>query len=101
LLVLPPNFSTLEKGCNGKLIADLGYLESDNKFENWRRAIVNELLVNGGVIGSKRDQWVWIWDTLSEKTQSDLALYFVKGGPDGDYDPAKLLEHLSEKYAQD
>jgi hypothetical protein len=71
---------------------------SDISFRDWRRTMAHNLMVEGDSIGSKKDQWIWVWTNLGPQAQNTTASYFLRQGPASDYDVADFLDYLASIY---
>ncbi|KAL2115094.1 hypothetical protein VTJ04DRAFT_10757 [Mycothermus thermophilus] len=71
-----------------------------HNFNEWQHVMVHNLMVLGDSLGSKHDKWVWLWSNMSQHLQSKVAMEFVKGGPERNFDVVDFLEYLKEPMAR-
>ncbi|KJZ69190.1 hypothetical protein HIM_11423 [Hirsutella minnesotensis 3608] len=69
-----------------------------SKFRAWLSEMRNKLRVDGRVIGSKADQFAYIYARLGGAPQQMTIAYVEAGGRGGDSDPDQYLQYLEECY---
>ncbi|KAK9443945.1 hypothetical protein VB005_02471 [Metarhizium brunneum] len=67
-------------------------------FRAWLSEIRNKLRVDGPAIGSRPDQFAYIYARLGGQPQSMTIAYVEAGGNDGMSDPDRYLQYLEECY---
>lgn len=60
--------------------------------------IKSKLAVDGPVIGSRSDQFAYIYTRLEKSAQNMTVAFVEKGGPDGLFDPDRYLQYLASIY---
>ncbi|KAJ6436266.1 ectomycorrhiza-upregulated zf-MYND domain-containing protein [Purpureocillium lavendulum] len=69
------------------------------KFRAWLSEMRNKLRVDGTVIGSKADQFAYVYSRLGGAPQQMTIAFVEAGGKGGAYDPDDYLRYLEECYA--
>jgi hypothetical protein len=69
------------------------------KFRTWKQEMESKLETDGPAIGSKRDQFSYIFARLAEGPQAMSAAYFDHCRRDGTTEPVEFLQYLSSCFA--
>ena len=69
------------------------------KFRTWKQEIESKLETDGPAIGSKRDQFSYIFARLAEGPQAMSAAYFDHHKRNGTTEPTEFLQYLSSCFA--
>jgi hypothetical protein len=72
---------------------------SRKKFRAWQLEMQSKLRVDGAAIGSRADQFAYIFARLDQIPQSMAAAFFERGGTDGRFDPDLFMQYLISCYA--
>jgi len=67
-------------------------------FRTWLCEMKNKLRVDGGAIGSRADQFAYIYARLGDAPQQMTVAFVEAGGSDGTSDPGQYLRHLEMCY---
>lgn len=67
-------------------------------FRTWLCEMKNKLRVDGGAIGSRADQFAYIYARLGDAPQQMTVAFVEAGGSDGTSDPGQYLRHLEKCY---
>lgn len=69
------------------------------KFRTWKQEMESKLETDGPAIGTKRDQFSYIFARLAEGPQAMSAAYFDHHKRNGTTEPAEFLQYLSSCFA--
>ncbi|KAK6855471.1 hypothetical protein PG995_009003 [Apiospora arundinis] len=67
-------------------------------FRAWLTEMRNKLLVDGLVMGTNRDQFMYIFARLERTPQNMTIAFMERGGTDGQYQPQHYLSYLESCY---